>query len=195
MMKVGITGGIGSGKTIVCQVFSKFGVPVYYADLASRELTENDPEIRDNLVKLLGQKVFSGKSLNRAMMASMIFNNRQLLQQVNQIVHPKVAEHFGKWCLNHSRDVYIIQESALLFESNAYLMFDRYVTVASPEEIRIKRIITRQDMSYERIRAIMENQLPDEERKARSHHVVINDDITPLLPQLLQLHQLFSTQV
>ncbi len=194
-MKVGITGGIGSGKTIVCQVFSKFGVPVYYADLASRELTENDPEIRDNLVKLLGQKVFSGKSLNRAMMASMIFNNRQLLQQVNQIVHPKVAEHFGKWCLNHSRDVYIIQESALLFESNAYLMFDRYVTVASPEEIRIKRIITRQDMSYERIRAIMENQLPDEERKARSHHVVINDDITPLLPQLLQLHQLFSTQV
>jgi dephospho-CoA kinase len=195
MIKVGITGGIGSGKSLVCRIFSKLGAPVYDADIAARYLVETDPEIRESLIMLMGSDIYTGKFLNRSKMSVLIFNNKSLLEEVNQIIHPKVAEHFQWWCKSNTDYAYVIQESALLFESKAYLMFDRYVTVTSPEEVRIQRIISRKDMSLEKIRAIMQSQLQEQEKIVRSHHVVVNDGMTPVLPQVLQLHASFLTNV
>lgn len=193
MIKVGITGGIGSGKSLVCQVFSKLGALVFYADAVARNLTETDPEIRKSLIMLLGSDIYTGNSLNRAGMSALIFNDRPLLEKVNQIIHPRVAEHFRKWCEKYSGYPYLIQESALLFESNAYLMLDCVVAVTAPEEVRIQRVITRKDMTHEKIRAIMHNQLPEKEKIVRSHHVIINDGLTPVLPQILKLRHIFLT--
>jgi dephospho-CoA kinase len=192
MIKVGITGGIGSGKSLICEVFSKLGAPVYSADAAARNLVDTDPEIRENLLMLLGEDVYTGNMLNRPRMADMIFNNKLLLVKVNHIIHPRVAEHFRQWCLKNNESTYLIQESALLFESGTYHLFDQCITVAAPEELRIQRVIARSDMTLDKIHAILLNQLPEAEKIARSHHVIVNDDRTPILPQVLRLHAIFS---
>lgn len=192
MIKVGITGGIGSGKSLICEVFSKLGAPVYSADAAAGNLVDTDPEIRESLVLLLGEEVYSGNMLNRPRMADMIFNNKLLLAKANQIIHPRVAEHFRLWCLKNSEFPYLIQESALLFESGTYQLFDQCITVTAPEELRIQRVIARRDMTLDKIRAILINQLPEEEKIACSHHVIVNDGKTPILPQVLRLHALFN---
>ena len=194
MIRVAVTGGIGSGKSLICQIFSKLGVPIYYADIYARMLAENDPDIRKKLIALLGPEVYTGASLNRPVMSTLIFNNKPLLEKVNRIIHPRVAEQFLDWCLQHSGKAYVIQESAILFESNAYRLFDRIVMVSSPEHLRIRRTLNRKDMTLEKIKSIMQNQLPEEEKILRSQHVVINDDITPVLPQVLSLHQVFMNQ-
>jgi len=189
MIKVGITGGIGSGKSLVCQVFSKLGVPVYYADSAAKRLSETDPEIRDNLTVLLGRDIYLGGSLNRTKMSALIFNDKSLLEKVNRIIHPKVAEDFLLWCKGKTHHPYVIQESAILFESKAYMLFDKYITVTSPEDVRIQRILSRNEMTLDKIRAIMKNQLSDHEKATRSHYIINNDGVKPILPQILLFHQ------
>jgi dephospho-CoA kinase len=193
MIKVGITGGIGSGKSLICQVFSRLDVPVYNADIESSILSETDPEIKKLLISLLGSNIYSGQSLNKLIMAELIFNDKSLLEKVNQIIHPRVAAHFNEWCAIHAGHRYVIEESALLFESNAYLAFNRIITVTSPEDIRIQRVIRRKNMSHEKIMAIIKNQLPEQEKIVRSHYVIINDDSTLIIPQVLQLHRSFIT--
>jgi dephospho-CoA kinase len=193
MIKVGITGGIGSGKSLICQVFSKLKVPVYYADKAASFLTETDHEIRQRLISLLGDNIYTGQSLNKILMAKLIFNDKSLLKKVNQIIHPRVAAHFQEWYANHTACPYVIEESAILFESDADLAFDKIITVTSPEDIRIQRVILRKNMSLEKIKAIMKNQLPEQEKIVRSHHVIINDGTTLVIPQVLRLHQSFIT--
>lgn len=189
MIKVGITGGIGSGKSLVCQVFSKLGAPVYYADSAARRLSETNPGIRDNLTVLLGRDIYIDGLLNRTKMSSLIFNDKSLLERVNHIIHPKVAEDFLLWCRNKTHHAYVIQESAILFESMAYMLFDKFVTVTSPEDVRIQRILSRHEMTLDKIRAIINNQSTDQEKTARSHYVINNDGKVLLLPQILRLHQ------
>jgi dephospho-CoA kinase len=191
MIKVGITGGIGSGKSLICEVFYRLGVPVHNADNVARWLCETDPQIRAALISLLGNDLYNGKSIDRSRMSALIFTDKSMLQQVNQIIHPKVAEHFENWGSQYSDRPYIVQESAILFESGFYLMFDRYITVTAPEEVRIQRIISRAGMTAEKIATIMQNQLPESEKARRSHHVIINDGLTPVLPQVLQLHHAF----
>jgi dephospho-CoA kinase len=192
MIKVGITGCIGSGKSLVCEVFSRLGAPVYSADAAARNLVDTDPEIRESLVMVLGEEVYTGNVLNRPRMADMIFNNKLLLEKVNRIIHPRVAEHFQLWCLKNSKSNYLIQESAILFESGMDFLFDQLITVTAPEELRIRRVIARRDMTLDKIRAITLNQLPEEEKIVRSHHVIVNDGNTPILPQVLRLHEIFN---
>lgn len=189
MIKVGITGGIGSGKSLVCQVFTKLGAPIYDADSAAKRLSESDPGIMDNLTALLGRDIYSGGLLNRTKMAALIFNDKSLLEKVNQIIHPKVAEDFLLWCRDKTHHAYVIQESAILFESKVYMLFDKYITVTSPEDVRIQRILLRNEMTLDKIRAIINNQLTDPEKTARSHYVIDNDGIKPILPQILRLHR------
>ena len=189
MIKVGITGGIGSGKSLVCQVFSKLGAPVYYADSAARSLSETDPGIRDNLMALMGRDIYINGMLNRTKMSALIFNDKSLLEKVNHIIHPKVAEDFILWCRDKTHNAYVIQESAILFESMAYMLFDKFVTVTSPEDVRIQRILSRHEMTLDKIRAIINNQSTDQEKTAHSHYVINNDGIKPILPQILRLHQ------
>jgi len=189
MIKVGITGGIGSGKSFICQVFAKLGVPVYYADIAAKELANTDPEIRQSLTSLLGSDIYSGDYLNRSKMASLIFDNKMLLEKINHVIHPKVARHFEFWCDNHSRKPYIIHESAIIFESQIYSMFDKIITISAPEEVRIQRVIPRCDMNRNKILAIMQNQMPESEKIKRSHYVIINDGRSLILPQVIHIHE------
>ncbi|MBN1924725.1 MAG: dephospho-CoA kinase [Prolixibacteraceae bacterium] len=192
MIKVGITGGIGSGKSMICKVYSRLRVPVYYADIEARLLMDYDPEIQQNLETILGAAFFDHGILNRNRMASAIFDDKSLLDKVNKLIHPRVADHFSEWCNRHAGFPYILQESAILFESNAYRNFDKIITVTAPEEIRIQRVIDRENMTPEKVAAIMRNQLPEEEKISRSHHVIVNDGTELVIPQVLKLHNMFK---
>jgi dephospho-CoA kinase len=193
MIKVGITGGIGSGKSMICKVFLCLGVPVYHADIEAKVLMNTDSGIRNQLTDLLGEDIYTGDSLDRQKMAGLIFNNSGLLLHVNKIIHPRVTAHFQTWLTQHANQPYIIQESAILFESNTYRFFDKIVTVASPEEIRVKRVISREGMTVETVQSIMQNQMPEEDKISRSHHVIINDENKLVLPQILKLHAILAT--
>lgn len=191
MIVVGITGGIGSGKSLVCQVFSTLKIPVYSSDDESKNISQNDPEIQRNLTALLGPEIYQHGILNRALMAEKIFRDETLLDSVNKIIHPKVAADFKLWLNRHAHKAYVIQESAILFESNAYLFCDIKVTVSSSEKLRISRVIQRKNMTMEKLKAIMQHQIPESEKVNRSDYVIENNESKLLIPQILQLHQTF----
>jgi dephospho-CoA kinase len=191
MTRVGVTGGIGSGKSLVCKVFETLKIPVYYADEEARGLTDSDPEIRRLLTGIFGDGIYEDNRLNRTTMAQFIFKDKNLLGRVNHIIHPRVAEHFNKWCNERMMYPYIIHESAIIFESNAYKSFDRIVAVVAPEETRLQRVMLRPFMTPEKFRAILLNQLPGEELSKLADHIIINDDKTLVIPQILALHQYF----
>jgi dephospho-CoA kinase len=195
MIKVGITGGIGSGKSLVCEVFARLNIPVYHADLEARKLTDSDPSIRNELTSLLGKTIYSGPTLNRVLMADLVFNDPNLLEKVNAIIHPRVAQHFMLWCNNSMFHPYVIQESAILFESKAYLGFDAVISVSCPEETRIQRVLIRKNMNREKILAVMKNQLPESEIIRRSDYVIDNDGTKLLLPQILRIHNILQHKV
>ncbi|MBN1416550.1 MAG: dephospho-CoA kinase [Bacteroidales bacterium] len=189
MIKVGVTGGIGSGKTTACKVFECLGVPVYYADEAARLLVDSDQDIRNSLIALFGNDIYEGNTLNRTLFASLVFNNRQLLEAANQIIHPSVRADFNSWVRMHESKDYVIEEAAILFESGSNALIDKCITIVSPVEIRIKRIIKRPGMTSERIKSIMANQWTDEKKVKLSDFVVINDEKSLIIPQILFIHR------
>jgi dephospho-CoA kinase len=195
MIKVGITGGIGSGKSLICQVFSHLKVPVYYADISAAVLTATDPEIRRELVAILGEEIFFNQALNKNLMSTRIFNDKSLLFKVNEIIHPKVAADFKEWCAHRINFPYVIEESAILFESNTFMAFDKIVTVTAPEDIRIHRIISRKNMTFEKVQAIINSQMPEKEKIIRSNHVIVNNGTELVIPQVLALHKLFMAKL
>jgi dephospho-CoA kinase len=194
MIKVGLTGGIGSGKSLICEIFSRLKVPIYYADINAGILTETDPVIRRELMALFGEEIYVNNSLNKNLMSTRIFHDRSLLKEVNKIIHPKVTANFKEWCTLHDGYPYVIEESAILFESNAYRAFDVYITVSTPKNLRMQRILKRKNMTIEKAKAIIRNQLPEQEKINLSHHVIINDGTKLVIPQVLHLHHLFTAQ-
>jgi len=193
MIKVGVTGGIGSGKSLVCQVFSKLGVPVYTADDAAKALMDSDPGIRNGLIGIFGESIYTGGKLDRSKLAGLIFDDSDLLAGVNRVVHPRVAHHFYKWWSSFTHIPFVIHESAILFESDAYKGFDRIILVTAPEEMRIQRVLDRSGMTREKILRIIKNQFPEEEKIVRSHFVLKNDGTTLLLPHILSIYKVLST--
>ena len=188
MIKVGVTGGIGSGKSLICQVFSKLGIPVYIADDAAKELMDHDAEIRKGLTGILGAEIYEGGKLDRSTLSRLIFDNPKLLADVNRIVHPRVGQNFREWCSSYTSVPFVIQESAILFESNTFNLFDYIILVTAPEAIRIKRVLLRPGMTRKKILGIMKNQLPEEEKMVRSHFVINNDESTLILPLILSIY-------
>jgi dephospho-CoA kinase len=195
MIKVGITGGIGSGKSLICKVFSMLGVPVYNADDRARYLMSHNAEIRKDLISVFGEEIYSGEELNRSRLADYIFVDPGLLARVNKIVHPRVGDDFVHWCNSHSGVPFTIQESAILFESNAFQLFDYVILVTAPQEIRIQRVLNRPDTDREKILRIMKNQLPEDEKIARSHFVLKNDGTTLILPRILSIYTELSNKL
>jgi dephospho-CoA kinase len=189
MILVGLTGGIGSGKSIVGKVFSKLNVPVYNADQEARLLTESDTNIRNELTKLLGNHIFTGEKLNRTLMAELVFNDPCLLKAVNLIIHPRVAIHFKHWCADFAKRPYVVHESAILFESGTYQLFDYLILITAPVETRIERVLDRQGMTRDKALAIMHNQLPEKEYSDNVNYIIYNDGLTPVLPQILHIHE------
>lgn len=192
MLKIGITGGIGSGKTTVCRIFELLDVPVYYADDASKHLLISDPLIKSKIIAAFGADVLDEhQSISRKKVGAVVFENKEQLQKLNSIMHPAVALDFEEWLQKHNQASYIIKEAAIMFESGAYLQMDKIVTVSAPEELRIARVMKRDGVSAEEIQQRMRAQLPEEERIKRSQFVIQNNEQQLVIPQVMNLHQEF----
>lgn len=180
---IGITGGIGSGKSVVSSLLRILNIPVYDADAASKILLSTDPDLVSSLKRLLGEDIYEGDVLNRKKMASMIFSDKELLAKVNALIHPAVISDFRRWAENQGSSL-VACESALIYESKMNDLFDAVLMVYAPEQVRIKRAIARDAATEEQIRARIQNQMSDEQKKSMSDFVVLNDDEHALIPQL-----------
>ncbi|MDR1729608.1 MAG: dephospho-CoA kinase [Prevotellaceae bacterium] len=188
MIKIGITGGIGSGKSVVSECLRIMRIPVYNADEASRHILQTNSFIRDRLKNLLGPDIFSNGELNRAKMASLIFNDPGLLSQTNAIIHPAVFDDFNRW--SDSRHSMIVAcESAIVFESGMNRFLDFVITVSAPAKIRIERTKLRDSVTDEQVMNRIKNQLPDEQRTNLSDFVLVNDNRQAIIPQLHKILQ------
>lgn len=184
MIKIGITGGIGSGKSIVASLLNLHGIPVYLADTESKILTATSPVIREKLIALLGKELYTEEGLlNKKLLASYIFSNPEYLKEVNAIIHPEVKRHFTEWAERQLSEFCAI-ESAILFESGFNQTVDKSLMVYAPLELRIGRAMQRDNVSREEIINRINNQLPDETKKEWSDYVIHNDDTQALLPQV-----------
>jgi len=186
-MRLGITGGIGSGKTTVCRIFSILGVPVFSADDVARDIMDSDESIKQKVNLAAGRNVYRNGILQRKELADIIFSNREILQKINSIVHPVIFEKFFEW-EKRQRYPYVIMEAAILFESGADKLVDRVLTVTAPESERIRRIIERNNVRAEDVVARIRNQFDDNYRKARSHYVVDNSGEKLIIPEILKIH-------
>ena len=197
MLRIGITGGIGSGKSIASRLFHALGVPVYDADTRARWVMENDKALQIELLAAFGADTYdAGGRLNRAALASTVFNSPTRLAQLNSLVHPHVGTDFERWAAAQQQTghAYVLKEAALLFESGSYKQLDRIITVFAPLAVRAARVLRRDPhRSAADVAAIMAKQLNEEEKMQRADYVLVNDDARPLLPQVLALHTDFST--
>jgi dephospho-CoA kinase len=187
-IKLGITGGIGSGKTSVCRVFKVLGIPVFAADFEAREIMDNDDTVKDIINSIAGKDLYHEGSLDRPGLASLIFNNRVLLEKVNSLVHPIVFDRFIKWESAQSAP-YVIMEAAILFESGAVDLVDRIATVIAPAEERIERVIRRNNLTREQILDRIKSQIDDEARISRSDYLIYNSDKDMIIPAILDIHE------
>lgn len=192
-MNIGVTGGIGSGKSIVCKLFACLDVPVYDADTRAKWLTNYDHEIRQAIILLLGSESYTENGeYNRAYVSSKVFKNPDLLKKLNGIIHPAVAKDTDDWMKTHSDAPYVIKEAAIMNKAGANNNLDLVVVVKAPVDIRLKRIKNRdKSRSEEEILAIIERQVSDEERDAIADFTINNNENAALIPQVLKLHQLF----
>jgi len=186
--RLGVTGGIGSGKTTVCRIFRVLGVPVFVADAAAREVMNNDPGIRDRINSIAGEDLYSGGELDRMELARLIFNRPEMLKSVNAAVHPVVLQIFSKWA-DESDAPYVIMEAAVLFESKADTFVDRVVSISAPVEERIARVMGRNELSREQVIERINNQLEDDEREEQSYYVINNADNEMIIPEILKIHE------
>jgi len=191
MLKVGITGGIGSGKSIVCQVFSTLGIPVYDADKVARQLIDSHPEIQKKIIEIFGQTSYRNEGLNRSYIASIVFNDKNKLAQLNAITHPVVIAHSKTWMENQVA-AYAIKEAALLFESDSYKELDFIIGVAAPLDLRIARVMHRDGLKKEAILDRMKNQMDEKEKMDRCDFIIYNDEQKPILPQVMKVHHKLS---
>ena len=196
MLRIGITGGIGSGKSIASRLFHALGAPIYDADTRARWVMENDLALRAELLAAFGPDAYDAAGrLNRPALAGTVFNNPALLAQLNGLVHPHVGLDFERWASvqQQAGHPYILKEAALLFEAGSYKQLDRIITVFAPLAVRTARVLRRDPhRSATDVEAIMAKQLSEEEKMQRADYVLTNDDVQPLLPQVLELHAVFS---
>ena len=179
MKIIGLTGGIGSGKTTVANHFIAVGIPVYIADDEARKIMQS-PEILREIEKIFGSVIFKNEVLNRQKLAEIVFSNSDKLKQLNAIIHPAVKKHFGNWILNYKNSPFVIYETAILFESGSYKDCDKIITVTAPLETRIERVIQRDKTSRENVLKRIKMQWTDDQRLGKSDFVIenINPEIT-----------------
>lgn len=188
MLKVGITGGIGSGKTTVCKVFEQLGIPVFYADIEARRLMETDVELIAGITALLGAESYRDGKLNRPFIASVVFKNPDLLQQMNALTHPAVIAHGKRW-MREQQSVYVLKEAALFFESGSYSEMDWMIGVAAPLELRISRTMKRDGISREAVLERMSRQMEEKEKLHRCDFIIHNNETDAVIPQVLSVHR------
>jgi dephospho-CoA kinase len=187
MMIVGITGGIGSGKSVVSQVFESLGVAVYNSDIRSKALLNSNLQLKSRLIDAFGEKIYTTNGIDKTYFARLIFNNKKLLERSNQIIHPFVKQDFEAWVNSQSSD-YVIKESAILFETGIYKQLDKTILVTAPQKLRIERVIQRDQIPVEVISDRIKNQWQDAQKEALADFVIVNDETKLVLPQVLLIH-------
>lgn len=189
MIKVAVTGGIGSGKSVVCKVFDHLGIPVFNADTEAKRLMDADQTIKHSLVTMFGSAIYRPNGyIDRKKLANIIFNDELALQNVNHLIHPAVYQSFLTWAEKQMTS-YVIQEAAIVFENDHQHLFDQVVTVIAPHDLKIERCVQRDHSSRDAVLERMRNQLPDEYKIERSAYVINNDEQHLMLPQILQIHK------
>ena len=192
MLKIGLTGGIGSGKTLASKVFRELGVPVYVADTEARRLMETNQEVIDGVVRLFGPEAYSDGKLNRSKLAEIVFRDPDLLATLNRIVHPAVRTDFETWSIQHTEKVYVVEEAAILFESGGHAFMDYIIFVKADMEQRIMRVMNRDHISRAQVEQRIARQMPEEEKEKLSDFIIYNDNDSMILPQIVDLHHRFS---
>ncbi|MGV8994394.1 MAG: dephospho-CoA kinase [Flavobacterium sp.] len=180
---IGLTGGIGSGKSTVARYINSKGIPVYIADDEARLLTDS-VEVKDKIVATFGDKILNNGILDRKILSEIVFNNAENLQKLNSIIHPAVREHFINWLKLHQNNAYVVKEAAILFESGSYKDCDIIISVEAPQEVRIERVMLRDGTSREAVEARMRNQWSDEMRAEKSDFVIVNTDLKEMEAQV-----------
>ena len=194
MIKIGITGGIGSGKSTICKVFELLGVPVYYADDEGKKILDSE-EVKERITKIFGADILAeDKMVDRKKMAALVFNEKGKLEKLNSIIHPAVGAHFEEWLKKQGGKPYVIKEAAILFESGAYKQVDKIITVVAPLELKIERAMKRIGITREQVEERMNNQMSDEEKVKKSHYFIVNDEEQLIIPQILKIHRNFSSE-
>ncbi len=188
MIKVGITGGIGSGKSTVAKIFAILGVPVYYADDVAKRLMNEHPVIRQQLIKHFGEETYSNNKLNRPFLSKQVFNNAEKLALLNSIVHPVTIADGEEW-MHKQTTAYAIKEAALIFESGSQRDLDFVIGVFAPVHLRIKRVIDRDGITREDVQKRMLNQISEEIKMKLCDYIIINDEQQLIVPQVLSLHE------
>lgn len=193
MLKIGITGGIGSGKSTACKVFEILGIPVFYADDVAKQIMVIDPLLKSQVKDTFGvESYLEDGSVNRKYLAQIVFNNEQELQKLNKLVHPAVFRAFDNWALGlTSKAPYLVKEAALLFESDSYKMCDQNILVTAPLEVKINRVMQRDNVSREEVEARMSKQWTDEEKIKFANFIIYNDEQHSVISQVLELHEIF----
>jgi dephospho-CoA kinase len=191
MIRVGITGGIGSGKTTVARIFELLAVPVYYADEAARRLMNEDPILKEAIISAFGEKSYGAEGLNRTYLSSIVFNDKEKLLRLNAITHPSVLRDSEDWLKKKQSAPYTLREAALIFESGIDRYLDYVIGVSASEELRISRTMARDNLEKEEVLKRMEPQLKEDDKMSRCNFLIYNDDKELLLPQVLKLHNHF----
>ena len=193
MLKIGLTGGIGSGKTTVARLFEELGIPVYYADDRAKALQNSSPLIEE-ISALFGSEIYSNGLLDRKKLAAIVFQNRDLLNQLNALVHPAVARDFKSW-LSAQQAPYIVKEAAIIFEIGSEDTYDHVVLVIADEATRLARVMQRDGANREEVLNRMRNQMDDNEKAERANFVIKNTDMKSLETQVLDLHRHFISSI
>lgn len=187
MLKIGLTGGIGSGKTTVATIFNSFGIPIYNSDIRAKYIMNHNAELINSIKTLLGEEAYKDKILNRTYVSKKVFTNPKLLQQLNELVHPKVAQDFKNWCHEHKNHHFVIKEAAILIESNAYKSLDKIIVVNAPLVVRINRVMKRDNTDLESVKTRIENQMGENERNSYANFIINNDGKASLIHQVKKI--------
>jgi len=187
MIKVAITGGIGTGKTTISNMFADKGVPVFNSDEIAKKIMNTNSLLKNEIVTAFGDKVYDKNKLNKEYLSDVIFNNESLLKKINSIVHPYVADEFNSW-IEEQDSKYIIYESAIIFENQAEDFFDKIICVTASEEDVISRVMKRNNFSVDKIKSIINKQLPNGAKIQKSDYVIENTNISKLSDKVLEIH-------
>lgn len=190
MLKVGITGGIGSGKTTICKIFESLNIPIYYADDRAKNLMVNDRKLVEGIKDLFGENAYlENGSLNRERIGSIVFSDKEMLAKLNALVHPAVRLDGENWFQEQAGKPYALKEAALHFESGGYKLMDKMITVFAPEVMRIERVMQRDNTTAEAVKARIDKQLPDSNKVELADFVIYNDGTQSLIKQVMNVHQ------
>lgn len=187
MLSVGITGGIGSGKSTVCRVFAVLGVPVFHADAESKRALQEDPDARDAVIRAFGTSIYPDGNLDRNALAARVFNDGDELAKLNAIAHPAVRSRFARW-RDGQTGPYVLLEAALLVDTGWYTGLDRTILVSAPEDLRIERVMARDGVPRDAVQARILNQITEDQRLAAADEVILNDGREAVIPQVLRIH-------